>query len=603
MSTFQDLSIVSVLPDPKQPRKYYDDVAMEELVASVKTHGVIQPILVRPDTDGFMIVAGERRYRASLSAGLETIPATIRNLTDEQALEIQITENLLRKDVHPLEEAVGFKSLYENLSIEQISNRVGKSQGFVAKRIKLAELVEDAQTIFFRGHMDLEQAQQLCRLAPDDQQAVLKEYLPKDWKTKKGDWHIGNIAWLINKKMVELKDAKFKTNDANLYPEAGACTKCPYNSANQPLLFDDMKGKHCTKPTCFAIKQQRAMKAKMEELAANPNLICVTSYIYSDEDKAKVAAAKEMGITILDDKMYESHYEVDAEWPTFEDWVQDNDDPEDEDYNEESARNEYAREKKIWEEDLAEQNAAIAEGRVIKAYIIAGNAEGEEKLIQLKSSAKAMVDQATGNGDDSATTYEIAQIEMREIRNKQLDGEKIWTAIRELIGSDEAEKVLFNTEPLSETEMLAVAHAIYDKINYSTRRKFEDQLGDINKSVAVTDIGLNVALRIFLLDVLVSAYGSHQVNGSKNAIAYQVIKKYLPTEIAQIEIQHQEKAEKRQANIAKRIAALRKQSEKAKELPAVAEDVLPEGNNLSDQVTDAFFNAAKAKSKRKAKAD
>jgi ParB family transcriptional regulator, chromosome partitioning protein len=560
MAKFQELDLVIVAPDPKQPRKYYDDESMQELSDSVKIHGVLQPILVRPDADGFMIVAGERRYRAALQAGLNSIPATIRDLTDEQALEIQITENLLRKDVHPLEEAVAFKSLNESLTIEQISNRVGKSTKFVAKRIKLADLVEDAQTVFFRKHMDLEDAQKLCRLSPEDQEAVLKEVCPKDWKTKKGDWTIGNINWVIGRKQVELKGAPFKTNDAKLYPEAGACTKCPHNSATQPLLFDDMKGSHCMKPTCFAIKRTRAMKAKMEELAANPDLICIAGYVYGEEEKAKVATAKEMGITVLDDKMWDNHYEIEPEWPVFEKWVEDEYDTEDEDYNEVEAREEYDEAKPEWEKDIAEQKQAIAEGRVIKAYILAGSGEGQEKLITLKSSAKGIVDQATGEGDDTATTYEITKINMREDRNKELDAEKVWAGIRQLIATEDAAKQLFNHEPLSETEMLAVVHAIHDKLNYGTLRKLEDQLGDINKSVGITEYGLNVGLRIFLLDVLVSAFGSHEVKGSKNAYAYQVIKHYLPAEVAAIEREQQEKAAKRLAGVAKRIAALKKKA-------------------------------------------
>jgi hypothetical protein len=138
--------------------------------------------------------------------------------------------------------------------------------------------------------------------------------------------------------------------------------------------------------------------------------------------------------------------------------------------------------------------------------------------------------------------------------------------------------------------MLAVVHAINDKLNYSTRRKLQEHIGDIDTSTGVTEFGLNVALRIFLLDVLVSAYGSHQVKGSKNAFAFQVIKKYLPKEIAQIEIGQQEKAEKRQSNVRKRIEALRKQADKTKAIDEPIEDPEP------DQT-----GSEKNKSKRKAK--
>jgi ParB family chromosome partitioning protein len=516
-----------------------------------------------------MIVAGERRYRAALAAGLKHIPATIRQLTDEQALEIQITENLLRKDVHPLEEAVGFKSLYETLTIEQISNRVGKSAGFVAKRIKLADLVPDGQTIFFRGHMNLEQAQMMCRLSPEDQEAVLKECLPKDWKTRKGEWEIQQVKWAVNKQMVELRDAKFKTNDAKLYPEAGACTKCPHNSANQPLLFDDMKGKHCTKPTCFAIKQQRALKAKMEELASNPDLVCVTGYIYNDEDKAKVAAAKEMGITILDDKMYESHYEIEPEWPDFDTWVQDEYDTEDEDYNEEEAKEEYESAKKIWEEDIAEQNAAIAEGRIIKAYIIAGRDEGEEKLIKLRSTAKALVENATGNGDDSAIKFEITKIKMREDRNKELDREKIFAAATE-------EYKKWDT-PVELSKVDKIAMIIHLMNNDWSVRDYLNQIIKVDKSdyrlleafnklkalqgPDISTLFIKVIGVYLQSNVPSKEFYDYQKHG-KAAAYYDIFNYIFPSELSEIQSEIAEKASKREANVQKRIAALRKKAEK-----------------------------------------
>ena len=118
MTELKEVLIKDIHPDPNQPRRFYDEQAMDELTESIKDSGVIQPIVIRPNGKGYIIVCGERRYRAALSVNAafkdrNTIPAVIRNLSDEEALQLQIVENLQRKDVHPMEEAVAFKSLLE----------------------------------------------------------------------------------------------------------------------------------------------------------------------------------------------------------------------------------------------------------------------------------------------------------------------------------------------------------------------------------------------------------------------------------------------------------------------------------------------------------
>ncbi len=114
-SSFELISIAQIRADPNQPRKHFSEGDLQELIQSIQQHGILQPVLLRPtDSEGnYQIVCGERRYRAALASGLTVIPATIRTLSDEEALEIQVIENLQRKDVLPMEEAVAFKLLRE----------------------------------------------------------------------------------------------------------------------------------------------------------------------------------------------------------------------------------------------------------------------------------------------------------------------------------------------------------------------------------------------------------------------------------------------------------------------------------------------------------
>ena len=137
------LPILDVEPNADQPRKRFDDEAMAELTASVEKHGVLQPILVRPlPRGGYRIVAGERRWRAARAAGLTEIPAVVREMSDAQAAQLAIIENLQREDLNPMEEALGYRTLMESygLTQEQAATAVGKSRPAVANALRLLKL-------------------------------------------------------------------------------------------------------------------------------------------------------------------------------------------------------------------------------------------------------------------------------------------------------------------------------------------------------------------------------------------------------------------------------------------------------------------------------
>lgn len=137
------LKIMEIEPNREQPRKTFDEAALGELAQSIASHGVIQPILVTPLTDGgYQLVAGERRWRAARMAGLTEVPVVIKELSKEQTIEIAMVENLQREDLNPLEEALGYKYMMENLSItqDQAAQKVGKSRPAVANALRLLNL-------------------------------------------------------------------------------------------------------------------------------------------------------------------------------------------------------------------------------------------------------------------------------------------------------------------------------------------------------------------------------------------------------------------------------------------------------------------------------
>ena len=163
------LPIELVQRNPQQPRKHFDEAELNDLSSSIKTHGILQPILVRPIADGkYEIVAGERRWRAAQRAGLHSIPAVIRELNEVEVLEIAIVENVQRMDLNPIEEAQGFQALIDRFGRTQqdIADAVGKSRPHIANMLRLLQLPDDLQEMVRDGRLSSGHARAILT-APD----------------------------------------------------------------------------------------------------------------------------------------------------------------------------------------------------------------------------------------------------------------------------------------------------------------------------------------------------------------------------------------------------------------------------------------------------
>jgi len=256
---FGNIPIACVIPSKTNPRKYFDEAALNELAASIKNHGVAQPILVRPlpttedMIDCVEIVAGERRYRASKLAGMETIPAIVRELTDVQALEIQVIENLQRQDVHPIEEADGYDQLMKlhGYTADQLAEKVGKSRSYIFGRLKLRALAPSTREAFFGGQLSASTALLIARIPVENLQEQATKEIIND-----GDPLSYRDAFehIKLRYMLDLDRARFSVKDAKLVTEAGSCTSCPKRTGNQPMIFKDVGTDICTDPNCFSSK-------------------------------------------------------------------------------------------------------------------------------------------------------------------------------------------------------------------------------------------------------------------------------------------------------------------------------------------------------------
>ncbi|UVI30320.1 ParB/RepB/Spo0J family partition protein [Paenibacillus spongiae] len=242
-----EVSLGELRPNPYQPRKTFDDEAIRELAESIKQHGVIQPIIVRTVIKGFEIIAGERRFRASQLCGNTTIPAVVRNFSDQQVMEIALIENLQREDLNAIELAFAYQALMDkfDLTQEELSMKVGKSRSHIANFLRLLSLPEQIKENVSRGTLSMGHARALVGVKEDSRKKELAE------QTIANEWSVRDLEEAIQK--LDQK-APLKTKPASKKRD-------PYMEQVEESLRDKFK-------TTVKIKQQKD-KGRIELLYYN----------------------------------------------------------------------------------------------------------------------------------------------------------------------------------------------------------------------------------------------------------------------------------------------------------------------------------------------
>ena len=182
------LPLAMISPSPFQPRRRFDEAALKELADSIREKGLLQPLVVRPRGEGYELVAGERRFRAAQMAGLSEVPAIVREMGDEEALELALVENLQREDLSPREEAEGYAKLVEmGLSHEEIARRVGKSRSAVTNALRLLQLPEEVLKALDEGKISAGHARALLMLPEEKRLWGLREILEKGLSVREAE--------------------------------------------------------------------------------------------------------------------------------------------------------------------------------------------------------------------------------------------------------------------------------------------------------------------------------------------------------------------------------------------------------------------------------
>lgn len=255
MAEVKNLPTWGIKPSPMNPRKTFDEGAIAELAASIKQHGLLQPITVRPKDGIYEIVMGERRFRAWKENMAQNpdfpkeIPCIVREMNDEEALDAMITENLQREDVDPIEEAFAFGQLLKTgKTIEQIADRFGKSKRFIQDRIKLDNLLPELKQFVTKEWMTIGAAMHICKLTEEEQRKFFNDFAEDyDIEAIDSDGPITkqDAVEFTNDLFMEIERAVWdKSFDG---PCGTTCEKCPFNNTNAGCLFYEMKP---TKANC-----------------------------------------------------------------------------------------------------------------------------------------------------------------------------------------------------------------------------------------------------------------------------------------------------------------------------------------------------------------
>ncbi|WP_418499496.1 ParB/RepB/Spo0J family partition protein [Flagellimonas sp.] len=562
----QMLDIGLVSPDSGQPRKTFDDQSLNQLAQSIAQHGVLQPITVRKSDDGYIIVMGERRFRASKLAGLTTIPAMVRDYVDTEVLEVQIIENLQRKDVEPTEEAEAIQFLLDRYEPTEIAQRLGRSENYVRQRVKLAGLIEGFKTFVRRGEMTLGLGVAVALFESEEQKLMLE--------SMEGDFQEHRVKRMIDNRSFDLTQACFDVTDKTLVPKAGACNVCPFNAANQGNLFGEGK-MVCTRTSCFENKKTKTFmkllkRVKKEGLKLVPNI----SKYWVDEERnqwvmaqmekegLEVHLTNELDIlkkpvepTMESIKEGHGHYEyTEEELTEFLD----------------EALESYTKDKEKWDNAmdhgfgkgiLLEPDSYLTQAIYVKI-----REESDDRGSDVKSLEKRKM-------SDCTPAEQIIKINTRELRKKEIENNNQFKDVVEMIRETD---YIDQKKALSIDEMVAISISLFENNigYYGQREHFEDFFGDdsqLSREEIVAQFKQNFKketlykLLRFLLTRQVHLGESNHTNDLTNQSFYMAMQSFYRDKIAIVEDTYAGKRQKREARIKERILVLEQQAEVLKD--------------------------------------
>ena len=532
-----DLDITAVFPSADNHRKTFNDASLQELAESIREVGVLQAIAVRPRTAGdYEIIYGERRYRASLLAGAKTIKATIyNNVTDNEAEDMSLSENLQREQVRPTEEAKAFKRLLEKGRYDMYSlvSRFGRSEKYIYTRLKLNELYQPIGELLDNETIIVSVAEEISTYEPNIQKDVYEKHLKED----SGDNWTGYTLNLFRKHF-----EKCYTTDLEQYKfDKTECKACVHNAANYNLFAEHNGCGHCTNRKCLEAKNAAHVAKETEKLLkSDPKLVIARPYYGSRNDTA---------LQKLDKKGHEIKdfdYNVSArEFPKAPVAPQKEQFTEPTEY--EQAVQTFEQKNEEYTRKVEELNRKKEEGR-IKTYVKVGQTEPELCYVEINRKETAPVT--------------IETLQERDKRFKQLSVEKIVADTKKVVREND-----YPESPFTQYEdgMLYFIILTWLQRKHYPLCGIKDQPMPLDekqrmKIVAkLTDVQRTVIKRDFINHFLCeNAYGDN----SASKLLRDFANMHFPDQYGLAKATHEEEYQKRHERLGERIKEMKK-AEKA----------------------------------------
>lgn len=452
----QLLDLNKIVNSDYNPRKDFREETLLELSESIRQSGVLQPICVRPKDEGFEIVYGERRYWAAAKAGLKYIPALVRELTDAEAEDAAITENLQREDVKPREEAVAYSKAIQSgrHTIESLVGKFGKSEAYIRSRLKLCELIDALAEQLDKEEISVGVATEIAKYPAEIQQEVYNEHFAEgcynSWKTAR----IKDIARrLYDRYMTKLESYNF---------DKAECLSCQHNTANQVLFRDECSGgcAGCQNRECMIRKNEEFLVQKaLKLLKDDPRTTLATA---GDTPVAVLEALEKEGYHVEELEYYISYYDEAPQMP---------DTPQAENYVSEKdfaeAQERYEARMARFAEQTQQLEFNVSEGRVRK-YAVIRSLDIEFRYEAIDDEEQEVtVDDGQGGHTVHVTVVPPSPLEgllQQDRRNRQLCYERITADLKHAFRDAKV-----SNKPLQKEERQMFYYAVMKRVGSDTR--------------------------------------------------------------------------------------------------------------------------------------
>lgn len=550
-----NVAVENIQPSSFNPRKNFGEAELNELSCSIQAQGILQPVTLRPtaEQDKYEIVCGERRYRAALLAGLKEIPSIIRQLSDTEAKEIAITENLQRKDVTPMEEAHAYKELMESqqYDIAALAARFGKSESYIHSRLKFTALIPEIAELLEADVITVSVAAEICKYEADIQKEVYDQHLANEggyncWRGLKAT----EVAKRIKDNYTTaLQQYKF---------DKSSCSICQYNTNTMRLFVDSADCGNCMNKTCLRDKNKAYVVGKaVGIIQQQPDVqLCRSEYNGNDEAVEMLLEAGYEVETVSNPRPFpRSPQEPNRD--KFTDM---------EKYDEAKIR--YEEEWADYMEDTETLQQRSNNGEItIYAKICSRD-------IEYCYAVRTVEEQ-------QAAPNPLEVLEKKDTRNKEIAHEKTVEDTKKLIGqanltkgkftTDEEKMVYFFMLSTLQREHFALMGVSDNGCFLSDEQKLQI-VDNLTKEMK------NIIRRDYLVANFRNAYGANTVS----ELLLNFTRQHLPQELDAIESTHNEVYEKRHSKILEKKAVLQKQEQRQ-----AKKQEITEAEDAAEVITEA----------------